>query len=282
MGVELVVLDFDGTLTDVDQEAVPFVEGYKTSLAKRLDLKREELDAGWNEKEAIIKSNPSQYGWLMSGRIVAPAHADPLVMSRTIAGLLLKDKEDFGEREREGLREEILDALFRENYGKLGTAFKDETNDFLTALKNQFQVCIVTNSGTSGVEKKVAQLPSDHSAIPIHGDAKKYVLVPEWNDVPEHVERAGFGRPLFLQRQRYWNVLSQMMEARGLSAAQVAVVGDIYELDLLLPEYQGMNVILAPRASTPTFEIQAVKTSPRGYVARSLQEGLTYLESRRT
>jgi len=26
MGVELVVLDFDGTLTEVDKEAVPFVE----------------------------------------------------------------------------------------------------------------------------------------------------------------------------------------------------------------------------------------------------------------
>ncbi len=278
MGLELVVLDFDGTLTEVDKEAVPFVEGYKTDLAQILNVDREQLEPRWNKAKSVIELNPSKYGWLMNGRIVAPAYADPLIMSRTIAGLLLKEMECLTD---ENPRNEVLDDLFKWNYGKLGVSFKDEADGFLSAVKGQFGSYVVTNSGTDGVSKKVQQLPTDHTDIPIRGDAKKYVLVPEWTDVPESVEREGFGRPLFLQRQRYWNVLSEIMIERGYIPEQIAVVGDIYELDLLLPEYQGMNIVLTPRDSTPDFEIQAVASSPRGYVARDLGKVLEHLESLR-
>ena len=278
MGVELVVLDFDGTLTEVDKEAVPFVDGYKTDLSKRLKIDRNKLEHQWREKKSMIEANPSQYGWVMNERIVAPAYADQLVMSRTIAGLLLQENGQFRD---ESARNEVLDALFKGNYGKLGVAFKDEADDFLTALKGQVPTYIVTNSGTSGVADKVRQLPSDHTEVQIRGDAKKYVLVPEWDDVPESTERDGFGRPLFLQRQKYGAVLSQIMEERGFSPGQVAVVGDIYELDLLLPEHQGMNIVLTPRDSTPDFEVQAVASSQKGYVTRNLGEALYHLESLR-
>ncbi len=278
MGVKLVVLDFDGTLTDVDKEAVPFVEGYKTNLAERLNVGRRQLEPQWREAEATIESNPSQYGWLMNGKIVAPAYADPLIMSRTIAGLLLKETGSFRD---ESSRDEVLDALFKENYGKLGIAFKDEADRFLTELKCQFGTYVVTNSGTDGVSRKVKQLPTDHADIPIRGDAKKYVLVPEWIDVPESVERDGFGRLLFLQRQKYWNVFAEIMREGDYTPEQVAVVGDIYELDLLLPEHKGMNIVLTPRDSTPDFEVQAVASSPRGYVARDLGKALEHLESLR-
>ena len=273
MGVELIVLDFDGTLTEVDKEAVPFVEGYKSSLANRLGISIGKLESKWSDAELAIGLNPSQYGWLMNGRIVAPAYADPLVMSRTIAGLLLKDTE-----QDESKRNEVLDALFKENYGKMGAVFKEGADGFLTQLKTQFGVYIVTNSGTEGVAKKVQQLPTNHTEIPIRGDAKKYVLVPEWTEVPENVNGDGFGRPLFLRRQKYWNVLLEIMREKGYAPEQVAVVGDIYELDLLLPEHKGMHVVLTPRSNTPDFEVRAVDSSPRGYVAQDLGKALEHLE----
>lgn len=276
MGVCLIVLDFDGTLTEIDKEAVPFVEGYKVDLAERLGIDKKRMETRWEEKKTLIGSNLSQYGWLMDRKIVAPAYADPLIMSRTIAELLLKEPEFSAD---ESSRNEILDALFKRNYGKSSIAFKDDADRFLTELKNNFWVYIVTNSGTEGVSKKIQQLPADHTDVPIRGDAKKYVLVPEWRDVPEQVEKEGFGRPLFLQRERYWNVLSHIMEERRLSAEQVAVVGDIYELDLLLPEYKRMNIVLTPRDSTPDFEVHAVTSSPRGYVARNLAKASEYLKS---
>lgn len=277
MGVELVVLDFDGTLTDVDQEAIPFVDGYQTDLAIKLDVSGDQLRKSWEKTKSVIELNQSQYGWVMNGQIVAPAYADPLIMSRTIAGLLLKEEGITDENRRN----EILDLLFKGNYDKLGTNFKEGADDLLKGIEDQFAGSIVTNSGTNGVTRKIQQLPTDHSIIPIYGDAKKYVLQQDWEEVPESLKKAGFGRPLFLRRQLYWKVLQKIMEERGLTPEQVAVVGDIYELDLLLPEHKGMHTILTPRHSTPEFEIDAVKSHNRGYVARDLEGVLEHLRSLR-
>ena len=56
MGVELVVLDFDGNLTEVDIEAIPFVKGYKTDLAKILNTDAKQLESRWNEAKSVIVS----------------------------------------------------------------------------------------------------------------------------------------------------------------------------------------------------------------------------------
>jgi len=271
MGIELVVLDFDGTLTDVDIEVIPAIAGWKEDVRKDLGLKSSELNSRWSAAESKIRSNPTRYGWTMNGKIVAPAYADSLVMARVISGILFDEADKYMNEDE---REEVLqNRLFKENYRKATTAFKDGTDEFLTALTNQFKVYIVTNSGTEAVELKLAQLPTDHH-IPIHGDAKKYVLDPRAN-LPEAVQKGGFGRPLFLQRQQYLDRLQEIVGETPLE--QVAVVGDIYELDLLLPEHLGMRTILTPRPNTPGFEIHAVRSYPNGHVANNLREVLEHL-----
>ena len=278
MGVELVVLDFDGTLTRVDEEAVPFVDGYKNDLAQDLGIGRAELEERWAKSASVVDGDPTNHGWKINGTIVAPAYSDPLLHSMPVAeGLLDEAGLYLGEEDRQG----VLTKYFQSNYGKLGISFKDDTDEFLSALRKMFDVCIVTNSGTDGVTRKVRQLPTDHSEVPIHGDAKKHILHPEWDDVPESVQREGYGRPLFLRRKQYWNILSGIMNEREVHPENVAVVGDVYELDLLLPEHKGMSVVLTPRESTPKWEVEAVRTSSVGYVGGTLMEVLTHLESRR-
>ncbi len=278
MGVELIVLDFDGTLTNVDKEGIPFVAGYKTDVAADLGISGNALDPLWAAKQAHIEANPSRYGWRRNGCIVAPAYADPMIMSLTIADLLL---DEASMHTGDEARTAALDGYFQRNYGKLGIAFKEDANAFLNVLYDRYPaVCIVTNSKTEGVAKKIQHLPSDHSRIKIYGDAKKFDPRPDWTDVPEYVEREGYGRPLFLRRKQYWDVLTSIMGERGISdPSHVVVIGDINELDLVLPEYQGMNVILTPRDSTPAFEVEAVQSSPRGRIARSLDEVLHHLEA---
>jgi len=274
MGVELVVLDFDGNLTNVDIEAIPFVESYKTDFSNALSIERSKLDLIWDRKQSIIESNPSAYGWTVNGMIVAPAYADPLIMSRTIAGILLKDSGITDE----SIRQKMLDAFFQNSYGKLGISFKEDADRFLIGLKENIACCVMTNSKTDGVVKKIEKLPSDHSDIVVYGDAKKYFVTPEWEGVvPNSIEKDGFGRPLFVRRQQYWNALHSVMQKYHLHPENVAVVGDIYELDLLLPEMVGMHTILTPREKTPTFEINAVLQSRKGYVAQSLDDALDHL-----
>jgi len=276
MGIELVVLDFDGTLTDVDKEAVSFVDGYKNDLVKDLGIRRFKLEDLWNEAESIVDNNQASYGWKVDGKIVAPAYADPFIHSDSVAAVLM-DKAGMYLTEEE--RQAALGRYFQSNYEKTTTVFKKETDKFLSAIKKKFEVFIVTNSRTHMVTRKIKQLPTDHSGIPVLGSAKKYLLSPEWKEVPESVEKEGFGRPLFLRRQQYWNVLSGIMSEQGARPENVAVVGDIYELDLLLPEHKGMNIILTTRESTPKFEVEAVRTSSLGYAAKTLTEVLAHLES---
>ncbi len=276
MGIELVVLDFDGTVTEVDKEATSAVDGWRTDIGNELELSTSEIEKEWLGAQIRIEAEPAKYGWVMGNKIVAPAYADPLVMARTISELLF---DQFGVYLDRPERENILqNRFFKDNYAKTGTVFKNGADHFLKEVCNKFDVCIVTNSGTGSVVKKIAQLPTKYPTIPIHGDAKKYILDLEWKEVPESVERAGYGRSLFLQRRMYAVVLSGLMADRELKPEQVAVVGDIYELDLLLPEHQGMQIVLTPRESTPAFEVEAVRTCPRGYAARNLPEVLEHLK----
>jgi FMN phosphatase YigB (HAD superfamily) len=273
MTVELVVLDFDGTLTDVDKEAVDYVRLVQEAVGKDAGLSQSEIVERWKHASREVESNPTQHGWLMGGKIVAPAYADPLIMSRTVAnlvfdsaGVLMDDEE----------RSATLEGYFHNNYSSLGTVFKPGADEALHKIKDAFDTVVVTNSKTDKVEHKLSVL-GDHGDVPVHGDAKKYRLVDDWDAVPVSVEPAGFGRELFLRRKMYGDVLEGLMEERGIGPEQVAVVGDIYELDLLLPEHMGMHTVLTPRPSTPAFEVAAVAESPRGYVSFGLDRVVTFL-----
>jgi FMN phosphatase YigB (HAD superfamily) len=274
MGIELVVLDFDGTLTNVDIEAIPFVEGFKNDLSNVLKINRLELDSSWNKVQSLMESNPSAYGWIINGMMIAPAYADPLVMSTAIAQILFKD---FGFNDEQNISK-TLDTLFQNNYGKSDISFKEDADSFLTDLKKNIPCCIITNSKTDNVIKKISKLPSTHSDIPVFGDAKKYIVNPDWQTTfSSEVSKFGFNRPLFTRRQKYYEKLKNILETNAVPAEKVVVVGDIYELDLLLPEMIGMHTILAPREKTPLFEIKAVQDSPKGYVTKSLTDALKYI-----
>jgi len=274
MGLEFVVSDFDGTVTDVDAEAIPYVEGYKADVARDLGVSRSELDVIWVQGQRTIESNPSRYGWQSNGRIVAPAYADPLIMARTIVGLLLDDARLFMD---EASRAELLDGYFRANYGNLDIVFKDKADAFLTDLSGCVDSCIVTNSSTAGVVSKLQHLSTKHSVIKVVGDAKKYELSSTYTDVPDSLRKHGFDRPLYLRREKYARVLHQLMEEHNILPKQVLVVGDIYELDLLLPQQLGMSIVLTPRPSTPRFEINWVNAYRNGFVARDLPEVLAFI-----
>jgi FMN phosphatase YigB (HAD superfamily) len=275
MGLELVVLDFDGTLTNVDEEAVPAVQGWKNDLRETLGFSEAEFSSVWEDAQSRILSEPSQYGWIMGDKIIAPPYASPMVMARTISEVLFDDAGKYLQRVE---REELLqNHFFKRNYKNTKIVFKEGADSFLQELKKLFEVVIVTNSGTNDVVRKLAHLESDHSELNVAGGAKKYVINNGWVAVPESEDREGFGRPLFLRRENYWNVLSDIMNKAGVGPNNVTVVGDIYEMDLLLPEYAGMHTALTPRSSTPSYEIDAVTAYDKGYLALGLEDVLGYL-----
>lgn len=274
MGLELVILDFDGTLTDIEKEAVTFVEGYKGDVTRVLGISKLELEIEWAAAQSRIQQNLSRYGMVIDGRIVAPAYGDPILMAETIVGILL-DNRSLHTDERDRIR--LLQQLYQDNYARMLTFFREDTDEFLTTLKSQFNIVIVTNSNSDKVSRKLQNLPN-HANIPIYGNAQKYWINPNWTAVPESVKRPSFDRPLYLRRQQYWNVLQGIMKKRKLMPRQVLVLGDIYEMDLLLPEHIGVKIVYLAKQSSPRFEIQAIPLPPSGYVAYSLEDVLRHLQ----
>jgi phosphoglycolate phosphatase-like HAD superfamily hydrolase len=274
MPIDCVILDFDGTFTRVDEEAAPFEEVYKANLA---DLLGKSIDEAWATEAAHIRDRPHGFGWTVEGKIVAPATSDPYLLASAVAQRVF---DAAGILKNVAFRAEVTQALYRDAYKYTRTAFKQEAKGVLEALlASNIRVVVVTNSHTEVVQRKLDTLaPEGRLKLEVVGDAKKYV-VDEPVPTDEHFEALPatrnlpeLNRPVYLRRGRYYEVLRRIWRAAGSGPERTLVCGDIYELDLALPEALGAHVHLVCGQNTLPFERAAMEAAgPRGGVSDSLQ-----------
>ncbi|MCA9756674.1 MAG: hypothetical protein KDA27_12795 [Candidatus Eisenbacteria bacterium] len=65
------------------------------------------------------------------------------------------------------------------------------------------------------------------------------------------------GRPILVKHGFYFRILWSLLTRTDVSPHECLVCGDIYELDLALPEAMGAAVHLMTRPSTPDYERDA-------------------------
>lgn len=193
-----VVLDFDGTLTDVWKESIPFSSVYKEKLRKLLDISHDQLEIRFSDAVKTIRTNPDKYGWENNGIIVAPATIDPYILHRSVAKLLIATTD------------ELLNQMFTESYQHTDTIFRSDAKKLLSFLQETCTCIIVTNSNPTIVEKKVMTLMGRNHGLTVRGFAKKYELDPTWNDVPETIQPKRFPRPVYLRRKAYGDILKKI------------------------------------------------------------------------
>ena len=202
---ELLILDFDGTFTNVDAEAIPFLRTYKAGLTEIVGAS---IDEAWATALDEVRASPDAHGFEFDGKIVAPSHADPYILATSVANLVLERLDALG------LIGE-LEGLFRRAYATSDTVFRPDAGDVLDAiLERQIPVRVVSNSHTDSVIAKLRQLrPEALARMPVTGNARKFHLVdPEPMDarfeaIAESVEVEGLSRPLYLRRGRYYERL---------------------------------------------------------------------------
>jgi len=279
---ECIILDFDGTFTRVDDEAVPFVAGFREGLRQRFG---EAVDARWGPLSARVEAEPDVYGWEWDGQIVAPAHADPYIMTTTIAQLLLTEL-GLGL----GARTDLLQTLYRENYPKSKNVFRNDARRVVEAvIASGVPAFVVTNSQTDHVQAKLAALaPEGLSRLGVRGDARKFVIAqPErsghawrevWSEVPKDARIPGLSRPLHLHRGHYFDALTRIWDETHTRPENTLVCGDIFELDLALPAQLGARIHLVARPQTPEHELRAARNTPGGGVSQELVGLLARLE----
>ena len=272
MAIRTVILDFDGTCTDVEQEAVGFLRGYKDDLARTLG--RDDLAQAWDDAAAQVLARPAEHGMVIGGHLVAPP-VDPYLLATAVGALL-----------GPGLDDAQTERMFKENYRFTTTAFKPEAREVVEAfIRADVHFVVVTNSDPATVGRKLDTLaPDGREAIRLHGNARKFLVTdPEahaacarFAAVPATIRVEGWPRPLFARRGHYHDALAAIWDESGTTPAETLVIGDVFELDLLLPAVLGCRVHLASGPRTLAYEREAVARYG-GTGDDDLRAALTYL-----
>jgi phosphoglycolate phosphatase-like HAD superfamily hydrolase len=280
MGVRMtiLVLDFDGTMTDAEAEGRPFRDGYLEDLCALVGRPAgdPEILAIAHEVEAELARAPEAHPFLWMGRAVAPATVDPYLRMVPIAHRIL---DRFEAMPRAADRGRLLgNVLYKYNYAKtLGhPVFRAGAGEVLSALTGR-DAWIVTNSDTHAVAGKVATLDREAPGVAwltsrVRGHARKFDVDDRWTGAPETLALPGLDRPVLLRRHNYHAILREILDAAGAEFHDLVVVGDIFELDLAMPLALGARVGLVASGHTPGYERAFVAGHERGRVIEDLRE----------
>ncbi len=270
----LVVLDFDGTLTDADAHAPAFVDESRRALAARLGWDEPTQRREWGRAAALVTVLPPEAAWEVDGVGACPANADPYVTANGVVRRLLAAHAGLAGA---ALSDAVLD-VHRTAYERVAPGFRAGARETLEALSGAGpRVSVVTNSRTGTVERLLDSLDLPRRGeVLVRGDAAKFSVGtdgtadPRLAALPEALEWPELARPVRLRRGRYFGVLEHLWRETGSGADGTLVVGDNFELDLAMPAALGAHVHLVLRASTMPHEERLARAMARGDAAPGL------------
>jgi FMN phosphatase YigB (HAD superfamily) len=285
MSIENVILDFDGTVTDINVESKPYLKEFAAIFARKICAPYGGLNSLFESARKAISADPAR-GWVEKGKIVGPASADNYMLNTVAYWDVLQQLKSEKAKSLFAYKMELLpsDAKEDENllqelhhsaYLSAKICFREGAKDFVEKLVAGFFVTILTNSKTDAVIRKLSYLGNYSKKILIKGDAKKYSLDDSFTEVPESAQPEGFPRPVFLRRKQYKKALDET----GLQPHNTAVVGDVYEFDLALPEYLGYRTILLETQATQPYEATYLKTKKNSFLAQDYNQVLSFLKT---
>jgi hypothetical protein len=275
----VIVLDFDGTMTDAEAEGAPFRTGYLQDLATLCGTTVDDprFAAIVASVEESLRAAPEAHPFRWKGRPVAPASVDPYLRMVPIADALF---DDYGLIPDRAFRGRLTGGvLYKHNYGltKGKPVFRPGAAEVLRALTGT-ETYVVTNSDTAAVAAKIAMLDATAGGVGwlaarVRGDAQKFEVDDAWEGAPPSLAIPGLrDREVLLRRRRYHDRLAAILDAAGATFADLVVIGDIFELDLALPLALGARVGLVASEHTPPYELEFVGAQPRARVLRELAE----------
>lgn len=266
-----IVTDFDGVITDEEAEAVGFIDAYITKLSRKLRIPTQTVRKRLDAIKLGIVSHPREAPkWEFAGWEVAPI-AGPYILHSVAASILVKELAKESSSVRQKLKGvdtgKMFENLHYESYQYSGTVFAPYAKHFLKDLSAFGKLTIVTNSKTTAVQKKLGQLLGENSGIKIVGGADKHKIVSDWKGLPEKVKLPGFPKPVYLRRKMYHDALAAIGHVD-------VVIGDTYELDLALPEAEGIKTVLVTN-KLPVLDWERdyyAKYQKNGFAAKSLEK----------
>ena len=284
----VLILDFDGTLTDAEAEGLPYREGYLEDVALLADVPIEQVNTWARQMDIELQNRPGDFGWRFNNKIVAPACVDPYLRMMPIARMVFDRVNAFPNPNE---RDRILDRiLYKYNYQKTNTVFRPGAEQFFTRLRElessekPLYTIVVTNSHTVPVQNKIRLLGEQHGidfdwlVQRVVGSARKYVIDDSVTNLPESLRIPNLDRPIYVRRSQYHIILSKILQDYDSNWSDTTVLGDIFELDLSLPLTMGSTVGLMVNPFSPEYEVDYLNGHQRGAVHTDLASALTWIE----
>lgn len=265
MAIRYVVLDFDGTCTQVELASAGFLDSYRAILEKANGRAPGALTQAWEAAIAKVRAASPSAGWTLLGApSTAPAAADPYILAGEASALLQRDRTI----------QQVPDDAYKRAYAANPAPWRPEVPKVLAALvKRGLKIGFISNSERFAIQGRLVDLlHADRKLrgkIVVHGDAAKFKLqeLPvgatspgavhrkEFEKLDGAVRAEGMTRPIYLRRGSYFDALCGLwndLGAKGYAITETIVCGDIWDLDLAMPRALGAAVHLIRRA--PPFE----------------------------
>jgi phosphoglycolate phosphatase-like HAD superfamily hydrolase len=270
---QLVVFDYDGTLTDLNKGSVNFVKNYKSEVRGILGVDEDSFNQNWFIVRDSLFARPENYGWEINGKISVPLFADSILEVQTIAVELYRKK---------GLSAQETEKHFWDVYAHNVSSLENCPAEGLESFLDSFAMfgvesCIVTNSSTESVSKKIKGVKYLEN-FQLFGGAKKFNLDESIDRVPVCEQISG--RNVYLRRPNYLKVIDELSQSKNVPFSDMVFVGDIYDFDLALPRALGASVIYLPGSMVPKKEIDYISNLDRATVCSNLEEVAIALSSK--
>lgn len=270
-----VILDFDGTCTQIPAIFEDYLEQYRSNFTKTVGPLS---DAEWEEAQSVVRQHSPKAGWMLGGCPAAPAAADPYILADESAKFVL--------RQRGQKNPSIPASINGEAYAAAAAPWREDALDTFSQLaEHGIRLHFVSNSSSAMIQERLRQLLDDdnhlsanisvqsdagkfriceltwdnQSALPAQAQAQFQSLPVAYIDLP----LKELGRPVYLRRGAYFEAIYRSLQGDLNKLTSTVFCGDIWEMDLAMPYALGANVHLLDRTApfeTYPYEREAINS----------------------
>lgn len=270
MTTKLIIIDHDGTLTDIDREGQELLDLMLEQVARLTGAPFDSLQQRAEELLKEMQADPSK-----AALTARDTHDDIVVVGSAASHLGLLAKPVTIEMLRCQVSDQLfvdrlIEMIYHQCYPELPAHYRDGARVFLEECAEMAPTYVVSSSDRDRVAAKlflgITRLPmafSDPAKYSgafwrdrVIGNARKHVIDPDFDLVAETLEVPGLNRPVLLRRRHYNEILLDLMGRHDVDHwSDVTVIGDIFEFDLALPFVLGARVGLVVTEFTPEYEL---------------------------
>ena len=290
MHITNIILDFDGTCTDIAAIYEPFLAQFFTELNKAVFANAPLQVYEWQKAQGLVRMHSPQAAWTFSGTAAAPAAADPYILAFECAKYLLR-------------KEKITKDVPPEVFGNAATAhpapFRNEVRNIIEKLlTHNIKINFISNTSSVIITERLKSLFSTTelpTGISVKSDAEKYLInelvwdstIPIntkklFQQLPAVHTSLPINRPVYLRRGAYFEAICKTFDNDLGQMPNTVFCGDIWEMDLAMPYALGANIHLIERATPfdtyPYERNEVLSSGNRGKISEDLTGLLKWIQ----